>query len=263
MKYALVTGGSSGIGLEYVRQLAEMGHNVLIVSNRTEENERVAEEIRRRYSVTAGAIYADLSKEDCAQELYAWCKDHHAEVEILVSNAGILHFGKLVHTDPSAIDRIMAIHCTTPAKLCRLFGAEMAERHSGHILLMSSITAWTPLPTMSLYGATKTFLKNFSQSLWYELRDEGVSVTTVFPSAVDTPFYELDDKIRKRLRKVGLMISAEELAHKALHAMFHRRRTCTPTFWAKLQVFLCKLMPAHAYIPLLKIPALRKILIRL
>lgn len=263
MKFSLVTGGSSGIGLEYVRQLAALGRNVIIVSNRREDNESVAEAVRSRYGVAALPLYADLSDASSADMIYDWCREHDAEVDILVSNAGILHFGKLANASPATIDRIAAIHCTTPVKLCRLFAADMCRRREGRILLMSSMTAWTPYPTMSLYGSTKAFLRNFGQSLWYELRDCGVSVTTVFPGAVDTPLYDLDAKMRRRLRGAGVMMSAEDLARKGLRAMFKGRRTCTPGFVTKVEVLLCRLMPAHALIPLLKIPAVARLIDRL
>ena len=79
-------------------------------------------------------------------------------VEVLINNAGMLLFNRLVHTPPERIDRIVALHCTTPVQLCRLFAPAMRERGSGHILLMSSIVAWTPYPTISHYAATKAFL---------------------------------------------------------------------------------------------------------
>ena len=198
MNYALVTGASSGIGLEYARQLAALGYSVLVVSNQSAANEQVAAQLTREYKVKAIPLYADLSQDQAAGQIFQYCQDNQLKVDILVSNAGILHFGKLIHTGTEVIQRILNIHCTTPIKLCRLFGAEMCRRRQGHILLMSSMAAWTPYPTMSLYGSTKTLLKNFGQSLWYELEPEGVHVTTVFPSAVDTSFYDIDSKARRR-----------------------------------------------------------------
>lgn len=263
MKFSLVTGASSGIGLEYARQLAAHGHNVIIVSNRRGDNESAAESVSREYGVAVLPLYADLSDPDSANMIYDWCRDHDAEVDILVSNAGILHFGKLANASPATIDRIVAIHCTTPVKLCRLFGADMCRRREGRILLMSSMTAWTPYPTMSLYGSTKAFLRNFGQSLWYELRDCGVSVTTVFPGAVDTPLYDLDVKMRCRLRRLGVMMSAEDLACKGLRAMFKGRRICIPGVVTKIEVLLCRIMPAHALIPLLRVPAVARLIDRL
>ena len=263
MKYALVTGASSGIGLEYARQLAGAGHNILVVSNRREMNDAVATGIRDRYGVEAVPVYADLSDPDSAEELYCFCRDMGAEVDILVSNAGLLHFARLSSTDSVAIDRIIALHCTTPVKLCRLFSADMCRRREGRILLMSSITAWTPYPTMSLYGATKSFLRNFGTSLRLELRGSGVSVTTVFPGAVDTPLYNLPERHRRILRSTGLMLSASDTARRGLHAMMRGRARSIPGWAAKAGVLLCRLLPTCAVIPVMRIPAVRRLLERL
>ena len=125
MDYALITGASSGIGLEYARQLARGGHNVIIVSNRDEDNRRVAAEIAAAYSVSALPLYADLSQEGAADRIYEWVTAQGLTVDILINNAGMLLFSTLEHTDPSRIDRIIALHCTTPTHLCRLFASDM------------------------------------------------------------------------------------------------------------------------------------------
>ncbi len=263
MKYALVTGASSGIGAEYARLLAEDGHNVIVASNRDGKNRRVAESLRRDCGVNAEPLYTDLTETDAAEKIYAWCRERKIEVDILVSNAGILHFGLLTHTDTAAVDRIVALHCTTPAKLCRLFAADMCRRREGRILLMSSITAWTPYPTMSLYGATKSFLRNFGTSLRLELRGSGVSVTTVFPGAVDTPLYNLPERHRRILRSTGLMLSASDTARRGLHAMMRGRARSIPGWAAKAGVLLCRLLPTCAVIPVMRIPAVRRLLERL
>ncbi len=263
MRYALITGSSSGIGLEYARQLAARGHNIIVVSNRAEDNEAVAEALRRDYGVEALALYADLSHADAAQSICDWCGERGAEVDILISNAGILHCGTFLKASPEEIDRIVAIHCVAPMKLCRMLGEQMCSRGEGHILIMSSMTVWTPYPTMSLYGSTKALLRNFGQSLWYEFRPCGVSVTTVFPGAVDTPLYKLSDKMRRRLRRFGVMMSARDVARCGLRAMFRRRRKCIPGLLTKVEVGLCRLLPARALLPVLRIPPIARLLERL
>lgn len=262
MKYALVTGATSGIGAEYALLLAEAGHNIIVVSNRDGENRLMAERLRREYGVQAEALYADLAHADAAENIHAWCVARQIEVDILVSNAGILHFGLLTRTDTAAIDRIVTLHCTTPAKLCRLFAAEMCRRGEGRILLMSSITAWTPYPTMSLYGSTKAFLRNFGTAMYLETRRSGVNVTTVFPGAVDTPLYDLSPRRRRLLRHLGLMMPAREVARRALRAMMRSRRSCTPGLAAKIETLLCRLLPARAVMPLMRLPAIRRLLER-
>ena len=263
MNYALVTGASSGIGLEYACQLAARGYGIIVVSNRQEDNVRTAVMLTEKYQVEALPLYADLSQDDAALQIDRYVHERHLTVDVLVSNAGMLHFGKLVHTDEQAIDRLVALHCTTPMKLCRLFGAEMCSRKRGYILLMSSMTAWTPLPTMSLYGSTKALLKNFGESLGYELRPEGVHVTTVFPSAVDTSFYDLDSGVRKKLKALGLIISPQKLVKGALHALFAGKCRYIPDVWTHLEIGLCRLTPTWGFRLFLRLPAIRRILDRL
>ena len=262
MSCAVITGASSGIGLEYATQLAAEGYDIVVVSNRDEDNRRVATTLAERYGVQAEPLYVDLTQADAAEQVYAFVQQRGLKVDVLINNAGMLLFSQLVNTSPSQMERIIALHCTTPTKLCRLFAREMAERGGGHILIMSSITAWTPYPTISLYGATKAYLHSFGQSLWYEMRGRGVSITAVYPSAVDTPFYDLSDKMRSLLLRVGLMLSAESVARKALRAMFAGRRRCLPGLITKLEAAICYLLPAWVLLPILKIPAIRRILER-
>lgn len=260
MNFTLITGASSGIGLCYAEQFAAKGNNVIIVSNQRERNEEVAADIKQRFDVEAIALYSDLSKADAAEQIYAWCKEQGYEVDTLVSNAGILQFGMFLNTKPTMADFITNLHCITPSKLCRLFGEDMKARKSGRILIMSSMTAWTPYITVSYYAATKAYLKSFAQSLWYELRPHNITVTTVYPGAVDTPLYNLADKQRKLLRGFGVMMSAERLAKAGIRALERRRRTAIPGLFTKIAVGACWLLPAHALLPVLKIPAIKRIL---
>ena len=262
MTYALITGSTSGIGAEYARQLASCGYGIVVVSNRREENLQMADHLRSRYGVEALPIYADLTRPEAAREIFDYVEQQGIEVEILVCNAGMLLFSTLCRTEPQALERIVALHCTTPTLLCRLFAERMVQRGRGRILVMSSITAWTPYPTISHYAATKAYLRSFAQSLWYELRGTGVSLTTVFPSAVDTPFYNLKAEHRRWLLRLGLMLSAEEVARKALSAMFRGRRRSLPGGWTKVEAAVCACLPAWALLPVLKLPVVKKILER-
>lgn len=262
MAYALITGATSGMGLEYARSLAAMGYNIIVVSNRADENRAVVSSLEEQYGVAAEPLYADLARPAAAQEIFDYVEQRGLCVDILISNAGMLLFSQLERTSPEALEKIINLHCTTPSKLCRLFAEPMRRRGRGHILLVSSITAWTPFPTISHYAATKAYLKSFGQSLWYELRGSGVGVTVLFPSAVDTPFYDLSDGVRLWLRRCGLMLSAEEVVRKAQRAMFRGRRRCLPGLLTKVEAAMCYVMPSWLLLPIMKIPAVRRILER-
>jgi short-subunit dehydrogenase len=99
--------------------------------------------------------------------------------------------------------------------------------------------------------------------LWYEFRPHGVTVTTVYPGAVDTPLYNLGERPRKWLRGLGLMMSAERMAKAGIRALDRGRRTTIPGLFTKVAVFACWLLPAHALLPVLKIPAIKRLLSKL
>ena len=259
MKYALITGASSGMGLEFSLQLAARGYGIIIVSNRPDENLKAADKVREGGAADVRVIDADLTLSDSAQNIYDQVREWQLEVEVLISNAGMLLFSTLTRTSVQALDKILSLHCTTPVKLIRLFGMDMQERRKGYILLTSSSSAWMQYPTISHYGATKAFLKNFSRAIWYEFRRYDVGVTAFFPGAVDTPLYHLDDKWRKFFRTIGMMMSPQRAVSLGLNAMFHRRYRCIPGIFTKLSVGLCAMAPAWMFLPILKIPYIKRL----
>lgn len=262
MKYAVITGASSGMGLEFARQLAERGYGIVVISDRPDENRRAAESLRERSHADVRVIDLDLTLPEAAETIYREVSDWGLEVEILVSNAGMLLFSTLERTPLDRLDRIVALHCATPVKLIRLFGQDMLRRRQGYILITASSTAWMPYPTISHYAATKAFLKSFSRSVWYEFRRYGVGVTALFPGAVDTPLYRLDGRKRKWLLRLGMMQTPRQTVEAALRALFRKRYRCVPGFFTKLTVALCAVTPARLLLPILRIPVLSRLLDR-
>lgn len=261
MKYALVTGASSGMGVHYTLQLAQRGYGIIIVSNRHDENIATANKLHSVvHASDVRIIDADLTLSFSPEIIYNTVKGWNLEVEVLVSNAGILLFSTLVKTPVEKLERIISLHCLAPVKLIRLFAQDMIMRNKGYILIVSSATAWMPFPTISHYGSTKAFLKNFSRSLWYEMRRHGVGVTTVYPGAVDTPLYELSEKKRGLLRRLGIIQSPERTVSIALKALFRKHYRCVPGFFTKITVFLCIIVPPFVFSQLLKIPTVKRIL---
>ena len=262
MNYALITGASSGIGRCYAHELARRGYNIIAVSNQKQELESIAAELHTTYNVTAHHIYADLAAPDAAKSIFDKCTAEGWQVDILVCNAGMLLFSTLTRTDPARLSTIANLHCTTTTLLCRYFGDAMKERGTGRILLMSSSTAWLPYPTISHYSATKSYLKSFASAIWYELHRYGVSVTAVFPGAVDTPFYKLSDRLRKRFVALGIMMRPEIIARRGVRAMMRGRRRITPGLFTKLVVVICALLPARILDQFLRLKPIKELLER-
>ena len=262
MSYALITGASSGIGRHYTTELARRGYGIVAVSNQPEALQTTVEELRAEYGVDARSIYADLAAPASAYDIFEECENQGLEVEILVCNAGMLLFGTLMRTEPQRLQTIIDLHCTTTTLLVRYFGEKMKERGRGKILIMSSSTAWLPYPTISHYSATKSYLKSFASAIWYELHRHGVSVTAVFPGAVDTPFYKLSDKLRKRFVALGIMMRPEIIARRGVRAMMRGRRRLTPGLFTKLVVVICALLPARILDQFLRLKPIKELLER-
>lgn len=227
-RVALVTGASSGMGLEFARQLAQKGYDLLMVSNRADELSAAASSLREAFPVRVESRCIDLSTHGAAGHLLQWCDETGLAPTVLINNAGMFFMEYLSPGNLPKADAMMALHMETVTDLCILLGDRMKSQGKGYILNMSSLTARIPAPGIAVYSATKAYLKSFGQSLSYELRPYGVSVTTVCPAAVDTGLYPLGSKIRRSLRRIGIIWTPEKLVSKALRAMFRGKRVISP-----------------------------------
>ena len=242
---ALVTGASSGIGLQYATALARDYHtDLLLVSNQKEEQIAVAKDLAETYHVQTTPLYADLSQQNAADELHQYCVDNNLQVDILVNNAGVFFFNPLTETSMPRFERMLMLHVVTVAKLTRLFAEDMVRRElteaekqervlgkprkKGYILNMSSMSAWMAYPGIQTYNATKAFIYNFSKSIWYELYPQGVNITVMTPGAVDTALFGLAPNLRKLAVNLTVSIPPEKLVTRALKRMFRGKKAGMP-----------------------------------
>jgi len=227
---ALITGGSSGMGLEYARQLADWGCDLLLVSNQEKELEQAAEALRHERAIQVVSHYQDLATETAAEELFAYCQSENLTVDILINNAGMFFFEELTTQNEAKAMVMMRLHVFTPTRLCIVFGEEMKKRGCGYIINMSSMAAKLPCPGISIYSATKAYLKSFGKSLYFEMRPYGVGVTTVCPAAIATPLYKLKPSLLNFGVKIGVIGTPLWLVRKALKGMIRKKRVVKPGF---------------------------------
>ena len=257
---ALVTGASSGIGLQYATQLARDYHcDLLLVSNQQEELQQVGKDLAAQYGVKTIAHYADLSLPNAAENLHDYCVQNSLVVDILINNAGVFFFNPYCETSMKRIELMLQLHMITVAKMTRLFGEDMIRRQlteeeakqricrhrrmKGYILNMSSMSAWMAMPGIQTYNATKAFIYNFSKSIWYEFRPQNVGITVMAPGAVDTALFGLAPHLRKLAVRLTVSIPPEKLVKRALRKMFRNRKADTPGFLNWLSTPLLKHTP--------------------
>ncbi|MCM1352035.1 MAG: SDR family NAD(P)-dependent oxidoreductase, partial [Alistipes senegalensis] len=203
--WALVTGAGSGIGRCYALRLAALGYRVVLVGERIERLEAVKSEIEAAGGVEVRMFSIDLARTTAAQELFDWIRAQGIAVDVLINNAGIFSFCDVLRTPPERIERIILLHDLTATQLCRLFADDMIRRGvRGHILNMSSYSLWMPFPGLSVYSASKAYLKAFSVAFAREVADCGIRVTAVCPAGVATDLYGLTP----RWQRIGLRLGA-------------------------------------------------------
>lgn len=246
--FALVTGASSGMGVEFAKQLAARGYNLLIVSNEEAIHER-AKELKSQFTnhqspIEVIGLVMDLGQQSSARELYEYTRTHGMEIEVLVNNAGVYHDRDILDDSEGFTSLIMNLHMYTPAMLCYLFGQDMRERRKGYILNVCSVTSKMAAQRLGTYGGTKAFLSHFTRALHIELRKYGVHVTDVSPGAVDTGLYSIPPVFTKIGKCLGIIVSPQTLVRRALRALFWGcSKTTVPTVFWTILCFIILLIP--------------------
>lgn len=250
--WALVTGAGTGIGRRYAERLAELGYNLALAGLMPKHIARAANELLTAHpGIEVRTLAIDLAREEASEELFAWVRSEGIDIDILINNAGIFSFCDLLATPDQRIARIILLHDLTATLNCRRFAAEMVRRGvEGYILNMSSFSLWMPFPGLSLYSASKAYLRSFSVAFAKEVREQGIRVTTVCPAGVATDLYGLPPRWQRIGLRLGVLISADSCARRGLRALFRGRRCIVPDWWNRIWIPLCKLLPMRALRPL-------------
>ncbi len=186
-EYALITGASGGIGEAFARELAARSSNVILAARNEDKLAALAQQLRDRYGVSAVVHPADLTNADDRAELVKLCQEKH--IHTLVNNAGFGTLDDFVDIEAERLTREITLNVLALTELTHAVVPAMVARGRGAIINLSSVASFQPLPRMSVYAATKSYVLNFSISLAAELKDTGVRVTAVCPGPTATNFF--------------------------------------------------------------------------
>ena len=183
---ALVTGASSGIGLEISKELAKKNMNLVLVARGKDRLIEIAQTIEHKYNVTVLPLSYDLMDEMSVDKIYNDLSAKRINIDMLVNNAGCVEYGTFVGVPVEKAINMLMLNNNALVRMVHRFLPDFIAEGRGRILNVSSITGFQPTPLISVYGATKAFTLSFTEALSIELHGTGVKATALCPGVTDT-----------------------------------------------------------------------------
>jgi short-subunit dehydrogenase len=229
----LITGASSGIGLEFAKVFALNKYNLILTARSTEKLEKLAWDLKSKYEIDVYTITQDLSLPGAAKKVYDEVKNRNLNIDILVNNAGVGKVG-LFHEIELADDiEMIQLNITALTEMTKLFSRDMVSRKKGKILNIASTGSFSPGPIIAVYYATKAYVLSFSRAIASEVKPYNVTVTALCPGATKTNFSEVAGKVDPP----GAM-KPETVARIGFNAVLKGKRVVIPGLWNKMSAVL-------------------------
>ena len=242
-KYALITGGTSGIGYELAKLFAKDKYNLVLVARGEDTLYNTASELKSTYGVEVITIAKDLFKHGNAFALYDEIKNRGIEIDVLVNDAGQGQYGEFIETDIQRELDIIHLNIATLVVLTKLFLKDMVARGSGKILNVSSVASKTPGPLQSVYHGTKAFVQSFTEAVRNEVKDKGVVITALLPGATDTDFFNKADMLDAKIVRDGGLADPAKVATDGYEALMNDDDMVISGFKNKVTVAMSNVLP--------------------
>jgi short-subunit dehydrogenase len=239
---ALITGASSGIGLELAKLFAQGGYDVVLTARNHDKLYSLAHELQERYSVKCRVLVKDLANPCTPQEIFNELTRLQVSVDILVNNAGFGVHGFFAQTSLKRELEMIQVNLVSLTELTKLFLPAMVKNRYGRILNVSSTAGFQPGPYMAIYYATKAYVTSFSEALWAELEGTGVTVTALCPGPTETNFKTGADLGETKLFK-NLAMSASDVARDGYRGLMKGKSVVISGGKNSFFVFLVRLFP--------------------
>jgi uncharacterized protein len=243
----LITGASSGIGLELARcfaseQFANDRARLILVARSTAALETLAAELRRDWKLDVLVLTADLSRPETPRRVFDELTARKIDVDVLVNNAGFGANGAFAELSLPRQLEMIQVNITALTELTRLFLPGMIARRRGGMLNVGSVAGFMPGPGMAVYYATKAFVLSFTEALAEELRDTGVVVSVLCPGATETNFGSVARGKKIRPMKTPKM-TAQAVARLGHRAFRKGKLTVVTGLPNRIFVFLNRVLP--------------------
>ena len=240
---AIVTGASGGIGYQFALDLARRGCRLLLVDIDEKRLYAAADTLTAETGVMVLVLQLDLTTPNAPEVLEDYCNGWGIDPDILINNAGIFSFTPVIETSERKMATFIDLHMRAVASLSRWFAMRRAATGHGWILNMSSMSCWMPMPGIALYSATKAFIRVFSRSLHYEMKDYGVGVTVACPGGIATDLFGLPDNLKKLAVNIRVLDTPERFAKKAIDKMLRKKKQYINGWLNRFSIFFIGITP--------------------
>jgi short-subunit dehydrogenase len=244
-KTALITGASSGIGLELAHLFARDGYRLVLLARGRNTLRQIGDDLQERYSVTVRIAPKDLAHPATPAELYQELQEAGIVLDVLVNNAGFGLAGPFQTTEWAKEAEMLQVNMVAATHLTKLFLPQIRARE-GKILNVASTAAFQPGPFMAVYYATKAYLLSFSEALSEELDGTGVTVTCLCPGPVKTNFQQRAYLEGTAMVNSPLMVDVQEVARVGYEAMMRGKRVVIPGWKNRMGMQLLRISPRSA-----------------
>lgn len=244
-KFSLITGASSGIGKEICKNLFNKGYNLLIVARSKDALLKIKQDLYnidpfRRVEV----FVANLSDTKKVNDIFEFTEQNNLNIEVLVNNAGSGIYGEITEIKDNSLYDMLMLNMYALTRLSSLYANKMKIKKRGYILNIGSLAAYQPVPYISAYAASKSYVLNFSEAIAMELKNYGIVVTCVSPGHTSTNFFK-NANISDNHKFYGTNTRVEPclVANYAINSLFKRKVSCVYGLKNKFLSFLNKITP--------------------
>lgn len=242
-KWALVTGADGGIGLEICHALAYRGCSLVMASITVEPLRKAAMQISDEYGVKTLPLTVDLTDDQSVSIIAAFLVSRNISIDYLVNNAGVFSFRELANTPDSKIRQFIDLHVRATTMLSVHFARICKERGYGRMLNMSSMSCWMPMPGLAMYASTKAYIRVFTRSLHYEMRDSGVAVTVACPGGIATDLFGLPENLKRLAVRLHAIQTPEKFTRRAVDKMLRGRKQYINGWLNRVAIVFVAAMP--------------------
>lgn len=242
-KHVLITGATSGIGLELARIFAKEGYHIILVARYEDELNTTGDMLEKNFQVKAHRISKDLFEPGAAEELYQEVQKNGWQVDVLVNDAGQGVYGPFSETDLGAELDIIQLNVASLVVLTKLFLKDMLARNDGKILQLASMVSKISSPLMAVYAGTKAFVYNFTMSVINEIKDSNVTITALQPGATDTDFFNKAGAEQSKIVQEAKLGDPADVARDGYEALMRGDSHVVSGLKNKMQATMANVMP--------------------